>query len=144
MILVCFSGKSKYFMMKNILKIFLLLFALTLLSVACNDDDIFCTDEYRQISVKVEFEDGSAPAFDYFTLRVSAGDTIRYDESMPIENTYVVLADDYQPELQGLTEEFRFIGTHQGDIIFNEEFIISADECHISKVDGPGVITVGS
>ena len=121
-----------------------MLFALVLFSSACNDDDIFCTDEYRQISVKVEFEDGTAPAFDYFTLRVSTGDTIRYDESMPIENTYMVLTDDYQPELQGNTEEFRFIGIHQGEILFNEEFIISADECHISKENGPSMITVGS
>ena len=126
--------------MRTFLKLltFLLFFG-----ASCKDNanqEIFCTDEYKMVSVRVEFESMPPLVFDYFTVNLLSGDTIRYNENLPLENTYVVLADNYQSELENKLEEFAFIGIHEDTLLFNETYVIGADECHIYKEEGKSVI----
>lgn len=114
-------------------KLFTLLLLLTT-TVACEEDPIACTMDFRMVMVNV-----TGPALtSYYTLRTANGDTIRIGQ----ENTggmagiYPVLDDSYQSILEGRTENFIFRGFINDSMVVNESYGISADECHIDYVSG--------
>lgn len=116
----------------------------SLLAVAglssCDDsitrDEVACTMEFRFVTIKVSGE----PLTDYYTVRLSTSDTIRTKHpDSTIDKAYVVLSDNYQKKLENREDTFRFIGKRaSGDV--QEDFVISADRCHISKVSGKSEI----
>ncbi len=115
------------------------LFAIFMFLVACsgNDhkDEIICTDEFRIVGVNVT----GGELTDFYTVRPSINDTIPYneDQTYPIGHWYPVLDDTYQILLEGIEDDFYFVGILDGEKVINQHFIIGADRCHIYKKLGP-------
>lgn len=74
---------------------------------------------------------------DFYTLRASTGDTIRYAKNeLPGDSVYIVLGDNYEQALKNATDTFVFHGLINDTIAVNVPFVISADECHIEYISG--------
>jgi hypothetical protein len=113
---------------------FLSLSSLTLYGFQCGkgDDEFYCTEEFRSVTIRV-----NGPVLeDFFTIRVSNGDTIRPNGIGVWENYYPVLDDAFQTKLIGKEEVFRFYGKIQNTTVVMEDYLIGADRCHIYKVLG--------
>jgi hypothetical protein len=98
-----------------------------------------CTEEYRII----DFQIMGDSLTDFYTIRQSnPTDTIRIesDRSAYGANFYPVLEDNYLPKLKNSQDTFHFIGEINQVVVVNEVFVISADQCHISKVSGSKII----
>ncbi len=118
---------------------FVSLFCIVILST-CNDfisrDEVVCTEEFRYITIKVSGE----PLTEYYTVRLSDSDTIRPNPADAVfDKIYIVLSDNYQKKLENKKDTFRFIGKRESGIV-RENFVISADHCHISKISGKSEI----
>jgi hypothetical protein len=127
-------------MKKNLLAI-VLFFPLLFSSVSCNnkENDTVCTMEFRYVTITVN----GGMLDDYFTIRESTGDTIRFEKDSIIgQNVYIVLDDTYQPMIENKTENFRFKGVINDTVAVNELFRISADKCHIEYVSGALVVNL--
>lgn len=97
------------------------------------DNQVFCTKEFRTISVTIT----GGELDDFYTLRKSTGDTIKYGlEDVPFTDTYPILDDGFQATIAKSEEIFDFFGLINAIIVVDEEYIISADECHINLVSG--------
>lgn len=119
----------------------ILIIGVLLFSKSCfdnNNDGVICTEIFAAVTVEVT---GSS-LDDYYTVRTSNNDTIRIDESLYGENIYTVLDDNYLPKLKNDRDEFTFIGIIDGQVVVSEEFVISADECHITKISGKDVVNL--
>lgn len=95
-------------------------------------NEIACTEEFRMISIKVIGDSLS----DFYTLRTSTNDTIRSENFFPEANWYPVVDDNFSSKLKNSQETFVFIGKINDSVVVRENFVISADECHINKVSG--------
>ncbi|MFN8154844.1 MAG: hypothetical protein U0Y08_11180, partial [Bacteroidia bacterium] len=92
-----------------------------------------CTMEYRYITITVT----GGLLDDFYTLRVSTGDTIRYAKNeLPGDSVYIVLGDNYQQALKNSTDTFNFRGLINDSVVVDEAFVINADECHIEYISG--------
>lgn len=114
------------------------------LAISCSKDngsgEVICSEEFRMVGLKVT----GGKLTDFYTLRVSTGDTIRFTESgtYPLVNWYPVLDDNYQPLLEGTEEDFLFVGEIDQARVVEETFVIAADQCHIYKISGPQMISL--
>ena len=98
------------------------------------EDPIFCTEEFRLITLEVEGDSLTS----FYTARVVNNDTLYPENNAPIfDNHYVVLSDQYSTVLQNKTEEFQFVGLINDSIVLKLNYTIAADNCHIFKVSGP-------
>ena len=125
--------------MKSILKSFFVFLLIAFINYSCHNrkDDTICTSMFASVSIEVI---GSS-LDDYFTIRSSTGDTLRFNAE-PFQNYYTVLDDNYQKILENKQENFRFVGMKSGNKVIDENFVISADKCHISKVSGKTSVTI--
>lgn len=104
-----------------------------LISSCKNTQEIACTEEYRFVTITVN----GALLDNFYTIRISNGDTIRHDQEMGLDNNvYVVLTDSYQKNIQNSVENFVFHGLIGDSLVVNEPFVIKADMCHIDYVSG--------
>jgi len=73
---------------------------------------------------------------DYYTLRVSNSDTIRFsDGESPFSGWLPVLSDYYFDILKRIpAEEFKFIGLINDTIVISEPFVYTSGKCHIVKI----------
>ncbi|MBI5541912.1 MAG: hypothetical protein HY951_17785 [Bacteroidia bacterium] len=101
------------------------------------DDEVSCTSMFA--SVGIEVNGGTLDS--YFTIRNSTHDTIRFTNGV-FQNLYTVLDDNYLQIIKNKQENFKFIGVKSGNIVVDENFVISADECHISKVSGVNSVNI--
>jgi len=98
-----------------------------------------CTEEFRMVTITVNGDQLD----DFYTLRLSSGDTIRYDNGNVMDSTtYVVLDDSYQMMLENKTDSFRFEGILNDSLMVSEVFIIKADECHIEYISGKQTVNM--
>lgn len=111
-----------------------LLLCLSVLSIfgllSCNDEPI-CTEIFAMAAIRIH---GLQPD-NHFTVRGSTGDTIYRDLKLD-DSLYLVLDDNYQPEIEESSDVFTFHGYLNDNLIAKEEFLISADRCHIRVVGG--------
>jgi hypothetical protein len=121
------------------MKRYLQLFVIILISFSCkhNDKDTACTSMFASVSIEVN----GGTLDNYYTIRSSTGDTIRITDGV-FQNAYTVLNDNYQQMLEDKQETFKFVGVKSGIKVVDENFIISADKCHISKVSGVNSVTI--
>ncbi len=104
-----------------------------LISSCKNTQEIACTEEYRFVTITVN----GRQLDNFYTIRISNGDTIRHDQEMGLDsNVYVVLTDSYQKNIQNSVENFVFHGLIGDSLVINEPFVIKADMCHIDYVSG--------
>ncbi len=102
-----------------------------------NHGDTVCTEIFAAVSVKVE----GKVLTDFYTLRPSTGDLIRH-ELMYGDSFYTVLDDNYVSELKNDEDTFVFCGFYRGEKVIEENYVISADECHVQKISGASVISL--
>ena len=117
----------------------ILILGVLLFSKSCFDDNnggVICTEIFAAVTVEVI---GSS-LDDYYTVRPSNNDTIRINEDMFGKNVYTVLNDNYLPQLKNDRDEFTFFGIIAGQAVVSEKIVISADECHISKISGKDIV----
>ena len=124
--------------MKPILYSAFALFVLLLLAYCSNtDEQYFCTEEFRTISVNVP----NTNLTDYYTLRNSTNDTIRLPREPILGNfTYPILDDSYLNSLLNSQDVFTFVGIIDEEIVITETYVLMADRCHVDKVSGPAEI----
>ncbi|MCD4794422.1 MAG: hypothetical protein K8R54_14390 [Bacteroidales bacterium] len=117
----------------------ILILGVLLFSKSCfdeNKDGVICTEIFASVTIEVT---GSS-LDDYYTVRASNNDTIRINEDLFGENVYTVLDDNYMPELRNDRDEFTFFGIIAGQAVVSEKIVISADECHITKISGKDIV----
>jgi len=101
-------------------------------SLSACDWGVSCTEEFRSVLIELT---GGEPD-DFYTLRSSTGDTLRFPNDGFGDTFYTVIDDSWQEELQGSEEDFVFEAVVDGTVIVSETFVIEADLCHINKVSG--------
>ena len=107
---------------------------------ARNCDDVICTMMFAAVSTEVQDANGNKVTLDEaYTIRTSTGEKITYKNS---EGYYTVLDESYLKQLQNATDKFQFVGIKDGVKLVDEVFTISADCCHVSKVEGKNIITI--
>ncbi len=95
--------------------------------------------EFRYITITVH---GNV-LDDFYTLRTSNGDTIRYAKNeIPGDSIYIVLNDNYQQSLKNSSDTFVFRGLINDSVVVNEPFVIKADECHIEYMSGNTEVSI--
>lgn len=117
---------------------FLTTLFLVALLVSCKQNhDIMCTMEFRTVSITVNRDS----LHHFHTIRVATGDTIRLEQETGFgSRVYPVLNDNFQSQLSGRSETFRFQGFVNNTMIVDEPFVIEADQCHINYVSGNTVV----
>lgn len=115
-----------------------LLIGVVLFDACESENGVVCTLEFRTIGLTVV---GDALT-DSYTIRISNNDTIRPHDFGYGENYYVVLDDSYQSNFAGTQESFEFVGEIDDSVVIRENYVIAADQCHISKVSGLSQITL--
>lgn len=116
-----------------------ILLFLLIISFSCkpSEKDTICTAMFATVSIEIT----GSTLDSHYTIRTATGDTLHFQDVL-LQNTYTVLDDNYQPVLEGKTETFRFEGIKSGNKVVSEDFVISADLCHISKVSGKNSINI--
>ena len=95
-------------------------------------DGIACTEEFRTIGITIT----GGVLDEYYTIRTSTGDTIKYSDQHAFDNFYPILDDSFHSEIINSDENFDFLGLVGDQIILHEEYVIAGDDCHISLVSG--------
>jgi len=119
------------------LVVFTLLFFVFILFSCKHNDDVICTSLFATVCIEVN----GGTLDNYYTIRNLTGDTLRFTDGS-YQNSYTVLNDNYQQLLENKQEVFKFIGIKSGNKVVDENFTISADECHISKVSGANSVSI--
>lgn len=116
---------------------FLVLFFI--FNTSCKHKEIACTQEFRMISITVNGNQLS----NVYSVRQSNNDTIFNNQNSVFDDSiYVVLDDNYLPQLKNQTDDFLFIGEIDGQKLVEELFVIKADHCHIEYVSGKTDINI--
>jgi hypothetical protein len=100
-------------------------------------DGVACTMLFAMVNITVtDSMCGNITPDDVYTIRVDNLDTIRTSSSPVLENSYIVLDDNYLPKMRNAKYDFRFVCKKNGKTVVDEPFTLNADCCHISKVSG--------
>ena len=108
-----------------------------------------CTANFVMIDVEVKSASGAATRLDSFVVTDKSGRALPPSASgLPVfgasdlAGRYTVLNDAWVAGHEGLGGHFYAKGFQRGVMVFNEEYKISADCCHLSKVSGKDQIIV--
>ncbi|WMX12545.1 MULTISPECIES: hypothetical protein [unclassified Aureispira] len=99
-------------------------------------DDIICSTIYKSIDVGINGQQLDR----YYTIRISDGDTLKYEDPNESDSFYPVITDAYHSNLVNKKDSFHFVGFSNGSIIVEQAYIIGGDECHIYLHKGPETI----
>lgn len=104
------------------------------------EDTVSCTEEFRFIGVNVEGDSLT----NYFTIRQKTLDTLRFEQSVsfPEYIWYIILDDSFSKTLKNSSETFTFHGLINDSLVIKQDYVIKADDCHISRESGPDKITL--
>lgn len=127
--------------MKKLIHLFLIL-----ILFSCNNDKnddklINCTEVYSIISVKINDSESNPIILDSFeTVLKNSGIEVKLDfieEEMIKRGNYPIF-DDGQRKNFNLEEDIHlnFKGMINNEIVVNEDYIVSSDECHVYLVEG--------
>jgi len=95
------------------------------------DTPFACTEEFRMITLEI-----SGDTLDRtYTLR-NGVDTAAATKGPEFGNVYLVLDDFYRYKIEGSQEAFLFHGYIGDSLVVVEDYIISADACHVNKESG--------
>lgn len=127
--------------MKKI-SVILLLLGLVVIAGCHNDkeeESVVCTCELRQINIRAVYTDGTPVILDKFeTINLETGQKMEFgmDAYYKDSGQYPVMNDDYRKELENKPLKIKFLGYKNEQVVIEEAFIVSADECHVYMVDG--------
>jgi hypothetical protein len=108
--------------------------------------DIACTEVFVTVAVPLEFRNLSIRDLAYSrTVRKHGGrELFRYEYNKPFDmgpySAYIV-NDSHLPDVQksGTVVIYTLYDT-SGEIVFEDEFLIGHDCCHVEKISGPDKI----
>ena len=130
------------------LSVILLLLGLVVIAGCHNDkeeESVVCTCELRQINIRAVYTDGTPVVLDKFeTINLETGQKMEFggdthyimDAYYKDSGQYPVMNDDYRKELENKPLKIKFLGYKNEQVVIEEAFIVSADECHVYMVDG--------
>ena len=105
-------------------------------------EGVICTRMFAMVGVEVRDAAGKPVQLDdAYTLVSKSGQRIPM-EQQGTDGHYTVLNDSYQKQLQNRTDQFRFVGMKNGAKVVDEPYTISADCCHVKKVEGKEVVVL--
>jgi hypothetical protein len=105
---------------------------LALLSAGSCDKTIYCTEEFRMITVEVMGKNLDKTR----TIRILTGDTLDMNRHSFAAGTYVILTDAEMGLFRRKQEHFRFQGLIGDSLVVDEVYLIGHDECHIDLIEG--------
>lgn len=110
---------------------------------ASNCSDVFCTEEFRTITVSVKDNDGVAVALDSFkVVDLTNGENITLDASgseyewMTKNGTYPLFSDKYVAKYRNKEIEINFQAYVDDKILVDSDFTVGADCCHVVLIEG--------
>ena len=130
----------------KILVAFLMLLSLT--EIKCSDRDrdsynctaAICTEEFRTILLTIKHSTDNTPYIlsDYkvFRLPDNKDITIPGDSFLTNNGNYIVSNDSQTELFRFKNVKIEFKGYLNNDLVIQRQFIITADCCHISLVEG--------
>jgi len=135
-------------MRPGILLLFCFVASPFLMSTSCNKTaqckDAICTMIFAGITVEVTDAAGNPVAADeVFTVRKQNKERIVLSQFAG-NGRFVVLDDSYVKKMLNSKELFTFIAMKNGMKLFEEDYTISADCCHVKKELGKDKIVVSS
>ncbi len=117
-------------------------------------DEPICTRDFRAIAVQVLTTDGEPVVLDEFTVKRSeSGQVIEICNDAlgdcekgaaagyPEEGIYTIFHDGLRNKIRGYQIKIDVEGK-KGEAVFQEEFVIVEDGCHVYKAAGPGTVFV--
>lgn len=118
-----------------------LLFTLPTVLLNCLTKDA-CTDEYRMVILSISNNSGPVVLDSAYTIRNSNNHRFNSQNLLMSPGRYTVLDDTYQQFIEDKREMFTFKGFKGGVQVVNEQYDISADDCHITKHSGKDSVLV--
>ncbi len=103
------------------------------------DQNYPCTEELRMYDITVQYDDESFVHLD--SIRVMWKDRDITPQKSSLDDyfismgRYVIITDAMRGELAGLTATIKASGYIQDKEVFNEEYLFSADRCHVYRAD---------
>ena len=76
---------------------------------------------------------------DFYSLRLSTGDTLRLEDYNAEDRFYPVLDDNSIPQTKGIEGQIEFVAL-RGDQILKTPYTFSSDGCHIVEISGLEVL----
>jgi len=123
--------------------LFFISIALLLFFVSCkkntadtpDEDLLVCTLIYVTESVTVS----GTVLDDFYSIRLSTGDTLRLEDYESEDQYYPILNDSSIPQTKDIEERIDFVAV-RGDQTLKTPYSFTSDGCHIIKVSGLEVI----
>ena len=117
------------------------------------DPGAICTEEFASVNVRLIKADSSAVALDSFQTTYLDGTPLRSVSGQRVyglnptvgirPDIYATIVDDlWVAGHQNYFYPVKARGWKSGAVVFEQDYVIGADCCHVSKVDGPDVIVV--
>ncbi|MCE7990696.1 MAG: hypothetical protein HEP71_01895 [Roseivirga sp.] len=104
--------------------------------------DIGCTEVFVTFTYAPSDNQGNAIILDsYYSQNMDNGQTYTFtgQDSQFTKGLYTVLTDAQLGEIKANGTNIRFIGTKDGAIVVEQDFLIGHDCCHIVPLQGPGI-----
>ena len=99
-----------------------------------------CTMEYRSVTVLIKHKEDNSffQLTDFKVIRVSDRKdiTVNHSDIAGTSGYYTVTNDSYTGLFRNKNVEIEFIGFMNNTIVIQKRFIVTADCCHISLVEG--------
>jgi len=111
-------------------------------NAATDCEGVICTMMFASVSTTVTNKEGTPVVLDeVYTIRKRTGEKIVLSQQQE-GGRYTVLDDGYLKQFYKSTETFVLVGMKGQRKVVEEEFVISADCCHVVKQSGKEVIVV--
>ena len=100
-------------------------------------ENVFCTDIYMHISLKLEYPDGKPVLLDKSKVfwvskkRYLEQNLVSWNEAR-VWGSYNIVNDGMRKELQNKKEVMRFTGYLNGKIVCERDVLVGADCCHVA------------
>jgi hypothetical protein len=105
-------------------------------------ENIGCTEQFVMFTFSPTDSEDKPVYFDaYYSQNMDNSKVYdSFDEQDFLDaGTYMVLTDQEMEDLKKTGTVIRFFGQLDGDVIFEQDFLIGHDCCHILPLEGPGV-----
>ena len=120
-----------------------IIIALPLFFMSCKKTTTGTTDEDLQVCTLIFVTESVTVSGtvldDFYSLRLSTGDTLRLEDYNSEDQYYPILDDSSIPQTKNIEERIDFIALH-GDQILKTPYTFTSDGCHIVKTSGLEVI----
>lgn len=105
--------------------------------------DAMCTDEYISISISILYGDGSPVKLDSYEVReVKTGklrDVPNWGEEF---HTCIIASDLDREDFYNKKVKLLLIGKKAGKVVVQENYLLTADCCHISLLKGDKTVII--